>query len=432
MSFWAALILLAPAAVVAYLSVRAARRAEFASREVLAENESAGLTEPSSLHPAIDEAQCIGCGACVDACPEGEILGLIGNKAKLIHPTKCIGHGACARACPTQAIELVFGTARRGVEIPHVKPDFETNVPGLFIAGELGGMGLIRNAIEQGRQAMESIARRRALDDSMLDVLIVGAGPAGLAATLGAHEQGLRYETVEQDSLGGTVYNFPRGKLVMTQTAQLPIVGKMRFRETTKEELLRFWRDVEKKTRVQIRYRERMESIAVGDDAHEVRTTKGTYRARNVLLAIGRRGTPRRLDVPGEETSKVVYKLSDAAEYRGKRVLVVGGGDSALEAALSIAEERGTTVHLSYRSAAFGRAKPKNRERIAAAADAGRVTLLLSTEVARIEPERVELTGESGPIELPNDAVLVCIGGQVPTPLLRALGVTIETKYGAA
>ena len=198
---------------------------------------------------------CIGCNSCSEVCPEGDVIGIIEEKAALINPTDCIGHGACAEACPVDAITLVFGTEKRGVDIPYVNENFETNVPGIFIAGELGGMGLIRNAIEQGRQAMESICQKPGLGQGNdLDVVIIGAGPAGFSATLGAHANNLRYVTLEQESLGGTVSHFPRGKLVMTQPAELPIVGKVQFTEISKEQLLGFWHKVATKTAIKINF----------------------------------------------------------------------------------------------------------------------------------------------------------------------------------
>lgn len=394
--------------------------------------EAAGLTEPASLHPVVDEVRCVGSGACVRACPEQDVLGIIGGKAVLVNPTRCIGHGACAAACPMDAITLVFGTAKRGVDIPVVRPNFETNVPGLFIAGELGGMGLIRNAIEQGRQAIEAIAGLDGIGSGdRLDVVIVGAGPAGIAATLGAMERGLRAVTVEQDSLGGTVYHFPRGKLVMTAPARLPLVGSVRFTETSKEELLAFWRKVERDTGFQVRYQERLEDLArEADGSFTVTTSAAMYRTRAVLLAIGRRGTPRKLEVPGENQPKVVYRLTDPEQYRGQRVLVVGGGDSAMEAAVSIAEQPDTTVTLSYRGEAFSRAKEKNRERVTEAAAEGRLTVLLESEVREITADGARLERHGERIEIGNDAVIVCAGGVLPTPFLKKIGIDVETKYG--
>jgi thioredoxin reductase/ferredoxin len=396
---------------------------------------AAGLAEPASLHPVIDPLRCIGCGSCIKACPEQpehHVLGLIGNKAQLISPSDCIGHGACRSACPADAISLVFGSAKRGVDIPLLSPDFETSVPGIYIAGELGGMGLIRNALSQGRQAVDAIHRRRRRSGEGLDLVIVGAGPAGFAASLTAMSHGMKFATIEQESLGGSVFQYPRAKLVMTSPVTLPLVGKMRFGHTAKEALLDFWRQVEEKTGLQVRYRERVEAIAKHEGGFVVRTTKSEYRTANVLLAIGRRGTPRKLGVPGEELPKVVYCLVDPEQYSGQDVLVVGGGDSALEAAASIAESGGRSVILSYRGDAFSRAKLGNRERVAAAERSGRLKVLLKSEVRRIASRRVLIACDGREIDVANDAVIVSAGGILPSDFLRGIGVEVETKYGTA
>jgi thioredoxin reductase len=361
------------------------------------------------------------------------VLGLIDGKAHMIQPTDCIGHGACRDACPTDAITLVFGTARRGVDIPTLGPDFGTTVPGIFIAGELGGMGLVRNAVEQGRQAMESVVRLCRHDHGHpLDVVVVGAGPAGFSASLAAMQHGLRTVTVEQETLGGTVAKYPRGKMIMTAPVELPLIGKVRFRKVSKEQLLEFWRDVERSTGVCINYRERVESVERLADGFEVRTTGGTYRARAVLLAIGRRGTPRKLGVSGEELPKVVYSLVDPEQYRGQRVLVVGGGDSALEAAATLADTPGTEVTLSYRGEAFGRAKARNKVCVETAAAEGRLTVLMKSTPRVIHEDTVELDVEGRSVDLANDAVLICAGGILPTPFLESMGVEVETKHGTA
>ena len=423
------------AIMAAYLHSRSSEGVR--STAALAEAVSSGLTEPASLHPVIDPSLCMGCGSCVTACPEGEILGIIDGVAELIEPTQCIGHGACKTACPFGAISLVFGTETRGVDIPNVGPDFQTNVPGIYIAGELGGMGLIRNAIEQGRQALEMIANTgRKGGEGDYDVLIIGAGPAGFSASLAAMERGLKYLTVEQDSLGGTVSHFPRGKLVMTQPATLPLVGKVNMRETTKEDLLSFWEGVMRTTGVKVSFQERVEAIVAVEGAglrqgFDVTTTTGVYRARNILLAIGRRGTPRKLEVAGEDLPKVVYRLDDPAQYRGKSVLVVGGGDSAIEAATTIAEEPGTTVTLSYRGDAFTRLKGKNRARLASFEQDGLLRVLPKSSVKKILLNCIELKTEQGPLAMPNDAVIVCAGGILPMGFLKSMGVEMETKHGS-
>jgi thioredoxin reductase/ferredoxin len=394
---------------------------------------TAGLAEPASLHPVIDYVRCIGCGSCAKACPEQNVLGVIDGKARMIDPSHCIGHGACRSACPVDAITLVFGSEKRGVDIPLVQPNFETNVPGIFIAGELGGMGLIRNAITQGRQALEAIAKRGGKGPAdCLDVLIVGAGPAGFSASLAALERKLRCVTVEQESLGGTVAHYPRGKVVMTTPVHLPIIGKVKIGETSKEALLAFWEKTAQQSGVKINYQERVESVTRGGDHFLVKTTRNTYRTRNLLLAIGRRGTPRTLDVPGEDLSKVVYRLVDPEQYRGQHVLVVGGGDSALEAACSIAEQDDTNVCLSYRGESFSRAKDKNRSRVAAAEQAGRLRVLYNSQVKSITPDRVLIEQDSVLLPLRNDAVIISAGGVLPTAFLKEMGIQVETKYGTA
>jgi thioredoxin reductase/NAD-dependent dihydropyrimidine dehydrogenase PreA subunit len=415
--------------------VRSTRLRHARAAKALNESVSAGLVDPVSLHPVIDPNKCIGCGSCISACPEmpgHQVLGLVRRKAKLVSPTDCIGHGACKAVCPVDAISLVFGTASRGVDIPNVKPNFESNVPGIFIAGELGGMGLIRNAIEQGRQAMESIAKKLGKPGGGVDVAIVGAGPSGIAATLAAKERGFRYLTIEQDSLGGTVASFPRRKLVMTAPATLPIVGKVKFSETTKEALLSFWQKVERDTAIKINYGERLEKVTQRGGEFVVATTKGTYTARALLLAIGRRGTPRKLGVRGEELPKVTYRLLDPEQYRNLNVLIVGGGDSAIESAVTIGEQPGATVTLSYRSAAFGRAKKKNRERLDAGAASGRIRILLESTVKEIGGDYVVIEQKGKLLRIANDAVLINAGGILATQILKEIGVEVETKYGTS
>lgn len=418
--------------------LRASKRREEASIRAAQEAIEASMTEPPSLHPVIDPNKCIGCRSCVAACPEQyahAVLGMIRGKARLVGPSNCIGHGACLKACPVGAIELVFGTEKRGVDIPMVQPDFQTNIPGIFIAGELGGMGLIRNAIEQGRQALESITRLDGFGVSgRYDLVIIGVGPAGIAASLGAMKAKLNFLTLEQDSLGGTVAHFPRGKLVMTRPAILPIVGKMKFTETSKEKLLEYWQGVEASTGLKVLYNERVTAINRLPDgkSFEVVTSSSTYKTRAVLLTIGRRGTPRQLGVPGEDQSKVVYRLIDPEQYRGQHVLVVGGGDSALEAAHSIAEQPGTTVTLSYRSPAFSRAKAKNRDKVSELAAAGRMRVLMESNVREIREDAVAIDVGGEAVILPNQAVIVCAGGILPTGFLREVGIEVETKRGSA
>lgn len=293
-------------------------------------------------------------------------------------------------------------------------------------------MGLIRNACNQGRQAMDAIYRRKSAAKAPLDVVVVGCGPSGLSAGLSAMEHKLSYVLLEQeDSLGGAVFHYPRNKIAMTAPVDLALVGRVKFGEVQKEKLLEFWNGVVEKTSLKVNFRERMEGIeAKPDGTFVVKTQHGAYHAKNVLLTLGRRGTPRKLDVPGEETPKVVYRLVDAEQYRGQHVLVVGGGDSALEAAIALSKEPGTTATLSYRSESFGRVKQKNRTMLEEGQKAGRINVLLTSKVKNITPDTVDIEVGGKTQTLKNDAIIVCAGGLLPTPLLQKIGIQFDTKFG--
>jgi thioredoxin reductase len=316
------------------------------------------------------------------------------------------------------------------VDIPHVDPKFQTNISGVYIAGELGGMGLIRNAIEQGRQAIESISKNgRKATNGQLDVVIVGAGPAGISAAMAAAEKGMSYRVMEQDTVGGTIAHYPRGKVVMTAPATLPIIGEFNFGETSKESLMEFWEDVVQRSGIKISTNIAVENVAVLDNGFRINDDENCV-SSNILLAIGRRGTPRKLGVAGEECPKVVYRLVDPRQYRGQKVVVVGGGDSALEAALSLADENDVEVCLSYRGEAFNRVKAKNRERIAEAVELGKLRLEMGSQIQDISPTEISLKTAEGILKLANDAVIVCAGGILPTGFLRSIGVDVETRFG--
>lgn len=426
-------IYVVPIALVLWIYLRGRAKHTTESIAVRDESIAAGLTEPPSLHPVIDNIRCIGSGGCIKVCPE-HALGMVNGKAVLVNPSACIGHGACAAACPMTAIKLVFGTERRGMEIPVVNPDFQTNIPGMFIAGELGGMGLIRKSAEQGNQAITSIEKllkTKRPDGVEYDVVIIGAGPAGLGASLTATAAKLRYVTLEQETnLGGSVLHYPRAKIAMTAPLTLPLVGKVNFSEVSKEKLLEFWEHTVKTHALKIRFNERMTEIKRIAGGFEVVTSAGTYRSATVLLAIGRRGTPRKLGVEGEDLSKVVYRLLEPEQYRHKHVLVVGGGDSAVEAGLALAEAPDVTVTLSYRGDAFGRIKTKNRKRLEEATAASSLSVMLSSQVKRLSETEAVLSTPTGESIIKNHAAIVCAGGELPTKLLVSLGVTVATHYG--
>lgn len=435
---WLVGLAMASAAVVPVL--RRIRRQERETERAEARALAYGLHEPATLHPVIEPGLCIGSGSCVDVCPEGKVFGMRHGQAIVIAPASCIGHGLCERACPMEAIQLVFGTRSRGVDLPRVKANFETNVPGLYIVGELGGMGLIRNAFEQGRQCIEGIeAEGRRDGGEELDLVVVGAGPAGLAASLYARRAGMRFVTVDKEpDIGGTVRHYPRKKLVMTSPVKIPGFGRIGTSEIRKEELITLWRRIAREAELPVRAGRLVTSVRRSGSGFVVETDVDRYKASRVILAIGRRGVPRKLGVPGEDLPNVQYALAEPEAFRGDRVAVIGGGDSALEAALALAEEPGTEVRISYRRDRFHRIKPANRSRLEGALAGGALEVHWSTHVTRIEPDRIWLAPESGmngrnatqqPIR--NDQVLVFAGGELPTPFLRACGVEIDTRFGA-
>jgi len=335
---WIVAVVLGAGILVPYV-VRHRRRERDAIRKLEAAR-AVGVGEPETLHPVVNPSICIGTGDCVSACPEKDVLAVIGGRAMPVNQTHCVGHGLCERSCPVEAIQLVVGTSRRGVDIPRIRENFETNVAGIYIVGELGGMGLIRNAFEQARQCVEGIARedRRAPSD-VLDALIVGCGPAGLAASLNCAQRNLRFVTVERDDVGGAVRHYPRKKLVMSSPLEIPGFGRVSHREILKEDLVLLWDEVMQATGVRehIRTGETFLEADAGKGQFEVRTSSGSFRTARVILAIGRRGMPRKLGVPGEDGGNVSYSLLEPERYSGDNILVIGGGDSAVEAALALA-----------------------------------------------------------------------------------------------
>lgn len=399
---------------------------------VMQESIELGLDEPPSLHPVIDPDICIGTAACVAACPEQSIIDLINNRGKLVKPSACIGHGECQAACPVDAIKLVFGTEKRGIEIPHLKGNFESNVDGIFIAGELGGMGLIRNAVSQGRQAVEYIAKgiKTNGNQDVLDLVIVGAGPAGIAASLQAQKEGLRFKVMDQEDLGGTILTYPRQKLVMTQPMDLPLYGKVKYSEIHKEKLLEIFSDVFRETGLRVNSNEKVTSIVRNNGYFSVTTSIAEYAAQRVLLAIGRRGSPRKLGVPGEKCDKVSYRLLDPEKFHGMNILVVGGGDSAVEAAMALSRQPGNCVHLSYRGGQLSRVKPKNKERFAEVVSNGTVTPLFNSTVTSIEADSISLEQDGELLTIPNDYLFIFIGGELPSEFLGKVGIKFTEKFG--
>lgn len=423
-------ILLCIVVVVIYLRKKS-RESRIVDEKIKKAKEE-GLHEPVSLHPVVDVNSCIQTGACIAACPEHDILGIRNGKATIINASQCIGHGACFHACPTEAISLRIGTEKRGVELPHVSHTFETNVPGIFIAGELGGMGLIKNAVEQGRQAVENIVKTfNKNHNATYDLIIIGAGPAGISGTLTAKKHGLKFLLLEQDTLGGTVFTFPRKKIVMTSPMDLPLFGKIKLFETTKAELLDLWQTVLKKNDISVSENSKVESIILEEGIFTVTTLKGDrYTSARVLLSIGRRGTPRKLNVPGELKEKVAYRLLEPEDISGKHIIVVGGGDSAVESALLLADQN--HVILSYRNEVFNRIKPLNSIALNKAVAEGKLEVRLKSNLVSINDATITLSVSEGGenLELANDLVYIFAGGELPTQFLEKAGIKITKKFG--
>jgi thioredoxin reductase/ferredoxin len=425
---YASVFLFSVLVVLIYLRVQ--KRSSSRTLKKINEAKEAGLFEPVSLHPVVDPNSCIRTGACISACPEKDILGIFNGKATVINASQCIGHGACFHACPTEAITLCIGTEKRGVDLPHVSATFETNVPGIYIAGELGGMGLIKNAVEQGKQAVENISKKLDRNHKAdYDLLIVGLGPAGISASLAARKNKLKALTIDQHSLGGTVYTFPRKKIVMTAPMDLPLLGKIKLYETSKAELLGLWERVIQENNVEIVENAKVESIAKTNDHFETTIFDGRkISSQNVLLAIGRRGSPRKLNIPGEDSETVAYKLLEPELITDQRVVVVGGGDSAIEAALSLADRN--KVLLSYRGDAFKRLKPKNRELLLEADKANKINIRLNSTILSIADNEVILNETDGEQRIGADQVYIFAGGELPTEFLKNIGIIITRKFG--
>jgi len=398
-----------------------------------------GVDRPPAQFPFIDPMRCIGCGTCVDACPEGDVLGIVGGTATVVNGLRCVGHGRCEIACPVGAIEVGLGDLKSRKDIPILDDWQQTTVPGLFVAGELGGLALVKNAMAQARKVVDRIAQlapaaRRAGGD-VADVVIVGAGPAGLTAAAAARELGLSHVVLEQEGdLGGAIFHYPRRKLVLVQAVDVPILGRLREGEYAKEDLLGILQDLCRRGDLQLRFGERVQGIERSDGVFSVRSTSGVTLGRFVILALGRRGTPRKLGAPGEELPKVMYQLADAESYEQQKILVVGGGDSAVEAALGLARQRGNRVTLSYRREKLVRIKRKNETRIAELLANGQIEGAFNTDVEEIGPISVRLKTPGGARELPNDYVFVFAGGEPPFELLRQMGIRFggDAAPGAA
>lgn len=411
-----------------------------------ARRSKAGATLPAQLAPPtrrrlpqINTTTCLGCYACVDACPF-DVLEVQRFVAVVARPDACCGLSLCEQRCPNGS--LVIREGEPLADTPRLEASLESpDVPGVFLAGDVTGLSLIRNAIDQGaRVALAIHARRRARPvaraaaseglPNPYDVVVVGTGPAGLSAILEAHKSGLRALALEQGSVAESIRSFPRHKLVLDQGGGGP--RSLWLEQCQKEELVAKWTQTARRERLPILEQHRVTAVERVDKgrarfALRAQAPEGEreFYAEHVVLALGKRGSPRKLEVPVPEAwhSHVHYSLVDARPFAGRKVLVVGLGDSAMEAAVALAGQPGSEVTLAARAPAFRRGKARNIEAVERLALGGRLTLLFDSSVTGFTAEGVSLEVAGERRDLDVSSLFVLIGARMPWEFLEALGV---------
>ncbi len=367
---------------------------------------------------------------CVKACSFGALIR-DEQTGQVRIEGRCAGCTACARACPSAAItmaEIPYTAEDFPVAVPQSDRSGSTNVGGLYVIGDASGDALIKIAINAGKEAVDHIVAqgRPSSGENQEDVIIIGSGPAGLSAALSCREQQLRFRIFDKGSIASTIQNYPKKKLVMAEPAHLPQVGRLWFRDATKEELVAKWCEILDETGIEVCENVEVKKVTQrAEGGFLVDTAQGSHQASKVIFAVGTRGAPRKLGVAGESEPRVQYLLTDPDLYAGKKVLVVGGGDSALEAAMSLAEVDGTEVGLSYRRDSFGRAKPLNRQRLAEFESRGQVRVFFKSTVKNIEKDHLCLSCADEECQLDNDVIFAMLGAEPPTKFLRDAGILV-------
>jgi len=399
------------------------RRARIRRREV----ELPPVEAVLPLKHSINDDRCIGCEACVDVCPT-EVLELVDHKVRVLRFDDCVQCEQCQNACPTMALVMYReGTTPRMLTVPELDDHFQTGTPGQYLIGEVAGKPLVKNAANLGRAVVEHIVKELepGRDKSVLDVVIVGTGPGGLSAGLTCLKRGLSCLLLEKEHvISSTVSRYPKGKHFMAEPSNAINASFLPVFDASKEELVAAWQQVVTQVKLPIKLGEAVETVKRGDDGiFEVKTTVGTYRSRRVVLATGLRGKPRLLAVPGANLEKVQSLLDDPGEFAGMDVLVVGGGDSAVEGAMSLADV-GARVVLSYRGDGFKRCKQGNQKRLAEMTGAGKLEVLLESNVKQFTADAVDIKLKDGQVKTyPNQRAFVLIGADTPVAWLETNNV---------
>ncbi len=389
---------------------------------------------PAVLVHDINDDRCTGCDACVAVCPTN-VLDLVNNKSRVLRFQDCIQCEACMVACPTEALVMFpEGSMPPPLKVPEMDENFQTAIPGQYLIGEVAGKPLVKNAANLGRMVVEHMfttgirpgALGRGTTELVhVDVAIVGSGPAGLSAALTCIQRGLSYVVLDKEQMiASTISRYPKGKLVMAEPYDTANLSLLPVFDSSKEQLIPIWRELLDRVQMKIQTGESVESVKLQEDqTFLTRTTVSSYRSQRVVLAIGTRGKPRTLQVAGENLPKVYSLLEDPDEWRGKSVLVVGGGDSAVEAALALADA-GAMVTISYRGKNFARAAPKNKQAVEAYAAEGRLKAKMQSQVLAFDAESVTMAMADGTQKkYSNDAAFVLIGADPPVQWLEKLGV---------
>jgi thioredoxin reductase/polyferredoxin len=318
---------------------------------------------------------------------------------------------------------------------PNVDANFESNVKGLYIIGDLAGAPVVKLAMAQGNDVAEHIAalpNARGGDSTVYDLIVVGAGAAGLNCALVAQDRGLRVLVLEKGKIANTIEDFPEGKWVYAEPDQTVPKGKLWLDGARKEDLVNRWNQIVRDNRLDVRTSEGVGAISRRKDGGlDVKTAKGVYAARRVVLATGQRGNPRKLGVPGQDRSNVYHRLYSPKHYHDEDILVVGGGNSAVEAALTLSEQNRVT--LSYRGSEFGRIFKDNERLLHEAVAAGKIKVLFNSNVKRFDESaytlEIEEHGRKRTESLPYHHAFVLVGAELPTAFLKSLGIQLENEW---